>query len=45
LSINGTASISTGIVSVDNYPISYSTTTRELLDSVQKESENCPIIT
>lgn len=45
LSIKGTASISTGIVSVDNYPISYSTTTRELLDSVQKESENCPIIT
>jgi|TARA_R110001592_G_scaffold20489_12_gene83092 LEA14-like dessication related protein len=39
--IVGNASISTGIVSIDDYPIDYTTNTSELLQSVKNESEKC----
>ena len=45
LTIKRGVSISTGIVSVDNYPIEYSTTTQELINGVKNESEKCPNIT
>ena len=45
LTIKGGVSISTGIVSVDNYPIDYSTSTQELINGVKNESEKCPNIT
>ena len=43
--LKGTASITTGLVSINDYPIEYSTTTSDLLQSVRIEGEKCKEIT
>lgn len=43
--LKGKASITTGLVSIDDYPIEYTTTTQELLQSVNNDSEKCKEIT
>ena len=45
LQIKGTAAISTGIVSIKDYPIDYTATTGELLEGLKNEGESCKKIT